>query len=1411
MVYGHTPVPEARWLNGTICIDTACVFGGNCNGAGGGGIGVNPATIPTDGVTIDSAIPRITAVFPSGTDVDRNSPIVIVFSESMSPTNANIAFELAATGTGGGTLPFGVTSLLAEGRVLVLMPLTQLLPSTSFQVRFRTGVSFSDLTGQVVVQPADRVVGTFTTAAMDADAPELLTTWPVDAATDQSATGEILAIFTRPIAPGTVTDASFAVTVAGVAPTFDPVAQPLTANGGLVTDTRVYRYRSVNALGVPVPFANSALVRVALSPNASPIRDTGNNALAPVDFDFRTAPFGAPSAAVITSAPSDAIGIDQITGPANLAMLVTVPDGQDGDSLLVTIFGTQVTTEMNPPVIALQRTTALEAPFTSFTLAASDLNLASGGHGVVADGSVGFAIQLKRGTRISPVRMLDVDPLTSGVQSPILDTVAPTLTGLGTSGTAVGTFRSDLRDLAIVGRASEPLRSVLVETPSNGDNDFGNDGFPAVAGSHRSGLFVAAPVALGQLAPQQSVGYSVTIFDRALNSGGTVSGTFRQLGASGPGTALPGGTIQVEVYDGVTLAPLAGASVFTHENLAGTVTSVANATTAVNGIASLAAAPTGETIVTVFATGYDLFTFDGVPTDRLSVPLHPASLQNAGTRGDLTTTIAQMNLFTRGFTDTRTLSSSDRIAPVSACTFDQTQTRFECPFGPVTVRAREIGAQSAIAVQIPANIFLYSPLTFLQGFNLQLPVPAVEPGQTQTNDVDVPVLLSDAATDPEERAIDGPPLVLSTVNYPQLSGSPRVTVESVAAGVRANPVVGQGVAFDLMPPSTNWAVRAAYPGAVDGIPDVTGLDGSGHVTGRTAAFNATAGSMETAPGRKLAMASGSFGLPWNDGLPATPAFVEAKLGGSVEAVADLLSRDAIKDFASLPLEPGSLKGQVDGRLRVDFKVGPAATGQDVKIGVNANVSNFTADHLLGKERFEAGTLTVVGDPGGIKANGSGRMFGLPASLDLRKDVGQPTIVNLSASVDEAARARFGMGSPAITGPAGLKLTAVFDRDTKVGVDLDLTRVGLNNPVPGVTKAAGRPGRATFNLVQRDNAIRIDDLVADLGGPSARGSIELSGQGEFIAARLSQAKVSPGDDMRIEIVKMGEAYRTTVRGASLDARPFIKSVTQGGDGRKENDDFELDLKMPVLSGFQRQSIVNADMRVSRKNGALRALSMSGQFGRGPFSAVLARGDNGQPQVNVSSADAGALLGFTDLYARMEGGSLTAAMQFGDRTVTGMLNVKTFFLRDEPSLRRLVTEGSVRVDSNGARVDPTLVRFDRLSAVFSRTGGLLTVRDGVMNGPNIGLTFEGQIDSDRDALALNGTFIPAYTVNNFFAKIPVVGLLLGGGWNEGLFAINYRIAGRMSAPQVSVNPLTVAPGFLRKIFGAFDNATSAPPTR
>ncbi len=29
VVYGHTPVPAAEWVNNTLCVDTGCVFGGS--------------------------------------------------------------------------------------------------------------------------------------------------------------------------------------------------------------------------------------------------------------------------------------------------------------------------------------------------------------------------------------------------------------------------------------------------------------------------------------------------------------------------------------------------------------------------------------------------------------------------------------------------------------------------------------------------------------------------------------------------------------------------------------------------------------------------------------------------------------------------------------------------------------------------------------------------------------------------------------------------------------------------------------------------------------------------------------------------------------------------------------------------------------------------------------------------------------------------------------------------------------------------------------------------------------------------------------------------------------------------------------------------------------------------------------
>jgi protein phosphatase len=64
VVYGHTPVPEAEWLNNTICIDTGCVFGGKLTALRYPERAL--VSVPAARVYYDSVKPLLTATASSG-------------------------------------------------------------------------------------------------------------------------------------------------------------------------------------------------------------------------------------------------------------------------------------------------------------------------------------------------------------------------------------------------------------------------------------------------------------------------------------------------------------------------------------------------------------------------------------------------------------------------------------------------------------------------------------------------------------------------------------------------------------------------------------------------------------------------------------------------------------------------------------------------------------------------------------------------------------------------------------------------------------------------------------------------------------------------------------------------------------------------------------------------------------------------------------------------------------------------------------------------------------------------------------------------------------------------------------------------------------------------------------------------
>ena len=306
-------------------------------------------------------------------------------------------------------------------------------------------------------------------------------------------------------------------------------------------------------------------------------------------------------------------------------------------------------------------------------------------------------------------------------------------------------------------------------------------------------------------------------------------------------------------------------------------------------------------------------------------------------------------------------------------------------------------------------------------------------------------------------------------------------------------------------------------------------------------------------------------------------------------------------------------------------------------------------------------------------------------------------------------------------------------------------------------------------------------------------------------------MSSNDDLRLDI-DGGERPKATLRGAVLDVRSFLKGV-MGGEGERDGQNFDLDVKVERAQGFNREQVSNFEFSGSRRNGSFGSVEARGRLGGAPFS--VHGGEAGV--LNVRAEDAGAFARFLDVYTKLEGGSLELSLRQTAEGARGSATIKRFAVRGEPALHKL--EQSAPVAQSQARgynpqpvteADPAM-KFEKLVANFTRSGGRLDIKDGVIANASFGLTTQGFIDFSHDKMDLNGVYVPLYGVNNALGAIPLFGALLTGGQNEGMFAINYRASGSTSSPSLNVNPLSgMTPGFLRKIFGAIDGTTPYPQT-
>jgi hypothetical protein len=641
--------------------------------------------------------------------------------------------------------------------------------------------------------------------------------------------------------------------------------------------------------------------------------------------------------------------------------------------------------------------------------------------------------------------------------------------------------------------------------------------------------------------------------------------------------------------------------------------------------------------------------------------------------------------------------------------------------------------------------------------------------------------------------------------------------------LRANgpPVPDDGISIEIV--SSGAVVRP-----IETLPAIRDADLVLSVKGRHPVVRVSHAIADLPSGRKLVLSNGVFEVP--DTFPkAPPARMRMKIEGPVEAVAELVDMEPLRDAAGMRIDPATSRGTVAAQVSMGFPIRGGLDRSAVSYTVEADVTNLSVDKLVRGYKVEAQTLRLSCTPQGVQIKGDVRLAGTPATIEYRLPSGGngDAEFKAQATLDREARARFGLDlHGAIGGVIPVKMSGRIggeDRESRVAVEADLTQANIGEVVPGWNKPAGKPGRVTFVVVGKPQSTRLEDIVLDSAGALVKGTVDLDEDGDLVLANFPNFGMSDGDraSMRAERAPDG-TLRVQLRGDVYDGRGLVKGAMGSGPdkGSQPARDVDLDVKVGVLAGYNGEALRGVDLRLSRRNAQIRSFALTARLGREATLLGDIRGyNNGRQVIYLEANDAGALFRFTDTYPRITGGQMWVALDppTGDKTPQdGLLNVKDFSVRGEPALERIaagVPLGDANLQATGSTARGSGVAFSRMRLEFTRSPGKLTIRDGVVMGPSVGATIEGTLDYARDDVRMRGTFVPAYALNNMFARVPILGLILGGGQNEGVFGVTYEVVGPPHAPTLHPNPISaVAPGFLRKFFefrGA-EERTTTPPT-
>ena len=175
------------------------------------------------------------------------------------------------------------------------------------------------------------------------------------------------------------------------------------------------------------------------------------------------------------------------------------------------------------------------------------------------------------------------------------------------------------------------------------------------------------------------------------------------------------------------------------------------------------------------------------------------------------------------------------------------------------------------------------------------------------------------------------------------------------------------------------------------------------------------------------------------------------------------------------------------------------------------------------------------------------------------------------------------------------------------------------------------------------------------------------------------------------------------------------------------------------------------------------------------------------LTIDSNNAGSTLKVLRLYENMVGGTMKIeARRAADKKFVGHAQVRDFSIQNAPVITKLLTVGSFTGMIDLLKGDG--LTFTHFNAPFEYHRKILKLKKAKAEGNVLGITVGGTVNRATDDLKLGGVIAPAYSINRFLGKIPLVGNVLAG--KDGtIFAATYDIDGNISDPEIDINSLSM----------------------